>query len=173
MNRVDAIFSCLCIVILFQTLARAEDVAKELNDTLRVDVSQGIALYIANGEANVTLSLSSLFGRNDVEQRDTGRFKLKKGILKRLGMTMMMVPLIWQLATLPATLASLKINLLRSIFIGKIALAIMLYNALRNSQKSEVVLIHKPEYHDHYYHTYHELEDDDKDWWGRRMKRHL
>lgn len=49
----------------------------------------------------------------------------------------------------------------------------MLYNALRNSQKSEVVLIHKPEYHDHYYHTYHELEDDDKDWWGRRMKRHL
>lgn len=61
MNRADAIFSCLCIVILFQTLARAEHVAKESNDTLRVDVSQGIALYIANGEANVTLSLSSLF----------------------------------------------------------------------------------------------------------------
>lgn len=61
MNRVDVIFSCLCVVVLFQTLARAEYVAKELNDTLRVDVSQGIALYIANDEANVTLSLSSLF----------------------------------------------------------------------------------------------------------------
>lgn len=61
MNRVNVIFSCLCVVVLFQTLARAEDVAKELNDTLRVDVSQGIALYIANDEANVTLSLSSLF----------------------------------------------------------------------------------------------------------------
>lgn len=61
MNRVDAIFSCLCIVIFFQTLARADDVAKELNDTLRVDVSRGITLYIANDQANVTLSLSSLF----------------------------------------------------------------------------------------------------------------
>lgn len=61
MNRVDVIFSCLCVVVLFQTLTRAEYVAKELNDTLRVDVSQGIALYIANDEANVTLSLSSLF----------------------------------------------------------------------------------------------------------------
>lgn len=74
-----------------------------------------------------------------------------------------------QLAGLPGALASIKLDLLRSIIVGKIALAVMLFNALRNSQKSEVVLVHKPEYHDHHYHTYHEPEDNYEDWWGRHQ----
>ena len=68
------------------------------------------------------------------------------------------------MAALPGALASIKMDLLRSIIVGKIALAVMLFNALRNSQKSEVVLIHKPEYHDHYYHTNHEPEDNYEGW---------
>ncbi|KAK9298741.1 hypothetical protein QLX08_008042 [Tetragonisca angustula] len=164
MNGLDAIVWCSCVVIVFQTLARAEDVASKSNDSLRIDVTRGIALYVGDDEASVTLSLSSLFERNGVEQRSAGKLKFNKDTLKRIGMAMMMAPVMWQLAGLPGALASIKLDLLRSIIVGKIALAVMLFNALRNSQKSEVVLVHKPEYHDHYYHTYHEPEDNYEGW---------
>ena len=61
MNGVDAIFWCSCVVIVLQTLARAENVASMANDSLRIDVTRGIALYVGDDEASVTLSLSSLF----------------------------------------------------------------------------------------------------------------
>ncbi|XP_017761515.1 PREDICTED: uncharacterized protein LOC108551766 [Eufriesea mexicana] len=173
MNRLEVIFWCLCITVVFQNSNGAEHVSKYFNGTLRVDIARGIAMHIANNEASITLSMSSLLKDNGVEERSTGRLKFKKGILKRIGMVMMMAPLLLQLAWLPGTLASIKMSLLRSIFVGKIALAVMLYNALRNSQKSEVVVIHKPEYHEHYYHAYHGHGDEDGDWWGRSMKRHF
>ncbi|KAK1129647.1 hypothetical protein K0M31_019361 [Melipona bicolor] len=163
MNGLDAIFWCSCVVAVFQTLARAEDVASKSNDSLRIDVTRGIALYVGDDEASVTLSLSSLFERNGVEQRSGRKLKFDKDTLKRIGMAMMMAPVMWQLAGLPGALASIKLNLIRSIIVGKIALAVMLFNALRNSQKSEVVLVHKPEYHEHY-HTYHKPEDDYEGW---------
>ncbi|OAD54293.1 Protein lethal(3)malignant blood neoplasm 1 [Eufriesea mexicana] len=165
MNRLEVIFWCLCITVVFQNSNGAEHVSKYFNGTLRVDIARGIAMHIANNEASITLSMSSLLKDNGVEERSTGRLKFKKGILKRIGMVMMMAPLLLQLAWLPGTLASIKMSLLRSIFVGKIALAVMLYNALRNSQKSEVVVIHKPEYHEHYYHAYHGHGDEDGDCW--------
>lgn len=61
MNGLDAIFWCSCVVIVLQTLARAEDVASKSNDSLRIDVTRGIALYVGDDETSVTLSLSSLF----------------------------------------------------------------------------------------------------------------
>lgn len=69
--------------------------------------------------------------------------------------------------SLPGTLASIKFSLLRSLVVGKIALLVILFNIFRKSQRSEVVLVHKPEYHEHYYHTYHQPEDDDEGWLGR------
>lgn len=61
MNGLDAIFWCLCVVAVLETLARAEDVASKSNDGLRIDVTRGIALYVGDDETSVTLSLSSLF----------------------------------------------------------------------------------------------------------------
>lgn len=69
--------------------------------------------------------------------------------------------------SLPGALATIKMSLLRSLFVGKMALLIILYNMIKNSQKSEVVLVHKPEYHDHYYHSNYQPEDDDQGWFGR------
>ncbi|XP_016915365.1 uncharacterized protein LOC107999847 [Apis cerana] len=173
MNKVDTIFWCLCIAIMYQTLTRANHTAKDSSNALRIDISRGIAVYVTNNETTVKLSMSSLIKRDDPEERNFGIIRLKKRIIKGIGMAMMMVPLMMQLAWLPVTLSSIKLSLIRSLFVGKIALAIMLYNTLRNSKKSETIVIHKPEYHQHYYETYHEPEADDDGWWGRRTRWHF
>ncbi|KOC68632.1 Protein lethal(3)malignant blood neoplasm 1 [Habropoda laboriosa] len=161
MNRVETIFWYFCIAVVFGGfVVRAEE---HSNSTLRFNVTRGITLYVTNEGASVTLRMSSLLKQVQVEGRSTGRLKFKKGILKRIGMAMMMAPLLMQLMSLPGTLASIKMSLLRSILIGKIALAVMFYSAVRNSQKSEVVVVHKPEYHQHYYNPYHQPEDEDED----------
>ncbi|CAK9798766.1 hypothetical protein ANTPLA_LOCUS1763 [Anthophora plagiata] len=168
MNRAETILWCLYYTIVFGCIvARTEQCCtKDLNSTLRFNISRGIVLYVTNDEACVTLRISSLLKDTQMEERSTGRLKFKKGILKRIGMVMMMAPVIIQLMSLPGALASIKMSLLRSILIGKIALAVMLYSALKSSQKSEVVVVHKPEYHEHYYNSYHQPEDDDEGWWG-------
>lgn len=60
MNRLDAIFWCLCIAVVFENSNGAEHVPRDLNGTLRVDVARGIALHIANNQASITISMSSL-----------------------------------------------------------------------------------------------------------------
>lgn len=61
MNKVDAIFWCLCIAIMYQTLTRADHAAKDSGNALRIDISRGIAVYVTNNEATVRMSMSSLF----------------------------------------------------------------------------------------------------------------
>ncbi|XP_017884384.1 uncharacterized protein LOC108627586 [Ceratina calcarata] len=166
MNGVGTIFRCLCFATVLVNIVHAGD----SNDTLRIDVSKSVALYIGNDEASVKLKLSSLVTGHESEERGMGRLRFQNmsDLMKRFGMAMMMAPMFMQLMLLPSALASIKLSLLRSIFVGKLAIAVLLFNLLKNSQKSEVVLVHKPEYHyNHYYDTYHEPEDDDEGWVGR------
>ncbi|XP_012139540.2 uncharacterized protein LOC105662369 isoform X2 [Megachile rotundata] len=155
---------CLCLVITLNMIRAEENT--DPNEDLRYDISQGITLRTSNNKTSIVIRMSTLFKKSD-EQRNMARLKFKKGIFQRIGMAVMMFPLMIQMVSLPATLASIKLTLIRSLVVGKIALAIMFYNAIRNSQKSEVVLVHRPEYHEHYYHTYHQPEDDDEGWFGR------
>ncbi|XP_078035304.1 uncharacterized protein LOC144469195 [Augochlora pura] len=170
MNGPETLAWWLCFAIAVNKLIAADQDAKDLadsNETLQFDISEGIKFQFANNETTVVVRMSALLADDDSEQRAaSGRLKFK-GILNRIGSTMMMVPLIMQIMSLPGTLASIKFSLLRSIVVGKLAMLIILYNALKNSQRSEVVVVHKPEYHEHYYHSYHQPEDDDEGWLGR------
>nr|XP_034180087.1 uncharacterized protein LOC117604294 [Osmia lignaria] len=166
MNGMRTIFCYFCFVIMLESLVHAEE-PNDPNENLRLDISRGVTLHVANNTTSIVIRMSTLLKKNDVEQRNVGRLAFRKDFLRRIGMTIMMIPMIIQLISLPATLASIKMSLLRSLLVGKIALIVILFNALRNSQKSEVVLVHRPEYHEHYYNSYHQPEDDDEGWVGR------
>ncbi|XP_076240922.1 uncharacterized protein LOC143183282 [Calliopsis andreniformis] len=165
MDGAKAIFWCLCFMTVFKSFVRSEQNFKGFNETLQLDISRGIRLQIENGETRIDLKMSALVNGNEVEGKSTGRLKFKS-TLKKIGMAMMMAPLMIQLLSLPSAIGSIKLNLLKSIFVGKIALLMMIYSLIKNSQRSEVVVVHKPEYHEHFYHDFHQPEDMDD--WGRR-----
>ncbi|XP_043262377.1 uncharacterized protein LOC122403108 [Colletes gigas] len=168
MNGPEAVFWWLCFVIASFGFVRTDDKveSKGANETLQLNISRGVQLYVANEETRVIVRMSTLLERNEIGQRSTGRLKFND-TLKRIGMAMMMAPMIIQLMSLPGTLASIKFSLLRSIFVGKLALLLILWNIFKNTQRSEVVLVHKPEYHEHYYDNYHHKPDEDEGWLGR------
>ncbi|XP_011301727.1 uncharacterized protein [Fopius arisanus] len=95
----------------------------------------------------------------------SGSTQKRPTILQRLGAMMMLVPLVMQLLSLPGALASIKLSLLKSLIVGKVALVIMLFNLLKSLRPPEVVVVHQPPpvHYDHYYSPY---EDDggDKGW---------
>ncbi|XP_053987328.1 uncharacterized protein LOC128880852 [Hylaeus volcanicus] len=174
MNGAEATFWWICFAIAFVRFARAEEKkdSEGLNETLQFNICRGVTVCVANDETSIVIRMSTLFKGNEVEQtRNNGRLKLKKGTLKKIGMALMMVPVMMQLMSLPATLASIKFSLLRSIVVGKLALLMVLFNIFKNSQRQEVVVVHKPEYHDHYYNSYHQPEDDDEGWLGGMLLR--
>lgn len=72
--------------------------------------------------------------------------------------------------SLPGAISSIKTQLIRSLVVGKMALLMIIYNAIRNSLMKEVVVVHKippPQHHEHFYPP--ELDDDatSGSWWGR------
>ncbi|XP_033336330.1 uncharacterized protein LOC117226277 [Megalopta genalis] len=169
MNGPETLAWWLCFAIAVNEFAVADQDEKDVadsNGTLQFDISRGIEFHLANNETAVVVRMSALLADDESEQRAGGRLKFK-GLLNKIGSTMMMVPFLIQMISLPGTLASIKFSLLRSIVVGKLAMLIILYNVLKNSQRSEVVVVHKPEYHEHYYHSYHQPEDDDEGWLGR------
>lgn len=50
--------------------------------------------------------------------------------------------------------------------VAQLAIAIMFYNLLKSTEDAEkVVVVHQPQHHAHYYHSYH--PDDEDEWFGR------
>lgn len=60
MNELKVVFWCLCVAIVFENFVRAEHDARDLNKTLRVNISRAVTLYVADDGARVTLRMSSL-----------------------------------------------------------------------------------------------------------------
>lgn len=73
---------------------------------------------------------------------------------------------LFQILSLPGAIATIKMSLLRSIMVAQLAIAIMIYNLIRSSQNSDVVVVHKPYYQTHYRHKY-PLDNDEDEWFGR------
>lgn len=63
MSRLRAIFWCICFTTAFENFVRADDDLRSLegsNQTLQFDLSRGIELRIANGEARIAVKMSAL-----------------------------------------------------------------------------------------------------------------
>ncbi|XP_015110865.1 uncharacterized protein LOC107037059 [Diachasma alloeum] len=106
-------------------------------------------------------------GRTGSHNNDTpgGSTQKRPTILQRLGAMMMLVPLVMQLLSLPGALASIKLSLLKSLLVGKVALIVILFNLLKSLQPPEVVVVHQPPpvHYDHYYSPY-EDDEGNKGW---------
>lgn len=74
-------------------------------------------------------------------------------------------PVLFQILSLPGAIANIKMSLLKSIMVAQLAIAIMIYNLIKSSQDSEVVVIHKPYHHIHYRHGF--PDDIEDEWFGR------
>lgn len=118
--------------------------------------------------------------------------KEKDNPLQKLGFMMMMAPFVmqvsyllfslftfparknkikpvffFQILSLPGAIAIIKISLLRSIMVAQLAIAIMIYNLIRSSQNSDVVIVHQPYPHTHYNYRHNYHHDDEDEWFGR------
>ncbi|CAL1686897.1 unnamed protein product [Lasius platythorax] len=86
--------------------------------------------------------------------------------LQKFGYMVMMTPFVMQILSLPGAIASVKMSLLKSIMVAQLAIAIMIYNLIKSTQNSEVVVVHQ-KHQAHYYHGYNYPKDDEDEWFGR------
>jgi len=49
--------------------------------------------------------------------------------------------------------------------VAQLAIAMMIYNLIRSSQDSDVMVVHQPYHRVHYRHDYPEIDEDE--WFGR------
>lgn len=72
---------------------------------------------------------------------------------------------------LPLAIASVKMTLIRSILVAKVALFMLLIRVLFTPKPQEKIVIVKApkEYHDHFYHhhPYEEHEEEKPGWFGK------
>lgn len=73
----------------------------------------------------------------------------------------------FQILSLPGTIATIKMSLLRSIMVAQLAIALMIYNLIKSTQNEEVMVVHQPQHHKHYYHSYQYPHDNEDEWFGR------
>lgn len=67
----------------------------------------------------------------------------------------------------PGAVASIKMSLLRSIMVAQLAIAVMIYNLIKSTQNSEVVVIHQKHHQGHYSHGPNYPKDDEDEWFGK------
>ncbi|XP_011869990.1 PREDICTED: uncharacterized protein LOC105563211 [Vollenhovia emeryi] len=134
-----------------------------LNKTQSLKILPGIKFFVADNEINIHVRVHDLLQETEVQSR---KKKDKKNPLQKLGFMLMMTPLIMQILSLPGAIAAVKMSLLRSIMVAQLAIAIMIYNLIRSSQNSDVVVIRQPYHPAHYRHS-HSNNDEEDEWFGR------
>ncbi|XP_015172154.1 PREDICTED: uncharacterized protein LOC107064245 [Polistes dominula] len=171
MKEVESIiFSTICLMTVTNALAKTE-IRPNNNLTSTemqcLDLHSGIKLYVKGKHMWINVRILELFGENAIQGRDyySEQTKTKKSI-KKIGFMMMMAPFAMQLISLPGSIASIKMSLLRSIFVAKLAILMMIYNMIVN-MKSEVIVVQQPQHHEHYYNQYQQYEEDHDGWFGR------
>ncbi|KAI4495863.1 hypothetical protein M0802_008269 [Mischocyttarus mexicanus] len=163
------IFSTICLMSITNVLAKTE---LRPNNNLTstemqcLDLYSGVKLYTNGNRMWLNVNVLELFEENAIQGRDDSAQTKTKKAIKKLGFMMMMAPFIMQMISFPGSLASIKMSLLRSIFVAKLAILMMIYNMISN-MKSEVVVVQQPEHHQHYYNQYQQYEEGDNGWFGR------
>ncbi|XP_014472150.1 PREDICTED: uncharacterized protein LOC106743128 [Dinoponera quadriceps] len=162
------LFVCNIIVWLATSsklLARAEERQNSSlipqDETQGLNVFPGIKFFAVNGKVVIRVKMRDLLQETEVQGR---RKEERKSILQRLGYMMMMMPFVMQVLSLPGAIASIKTSLLKSIMVAQLAIAIMIYNLIKSTENTDVVVVHQP-HHAHYHHNYH--PDDEDEWFGR------
>ncbi|XP_043466042.1 uncharacterized protein LOC122500935 [Leptopilina heterotoma] len=133
-------------------------------------VTPGIKMYLKHGDLSIQFSFRDFFSKTVSEGRAGGGSgpapaggsggagggsSKKTGPLQKIIRAMMMIPFAMQVITLPGVLAEIKISLFKSLIIAKVALVMLIMNAIKMSKTKEVVVIQKlppPQHHDHFYH---------------------
>ncbi|XP_047354835.1 uncharacterized protein LOC124951089 [Vespa velutina] len=171
MKEVESIlFSMLCLITVTNALAKTE--LRSNNNVTSIemqclDLYSGVKLYVKGKQVWINVRILDIFGGNAIQGRADFKQTKEPNPIKKIGFMMMMAPFAMQLISLPGTIASIKMSLLRSIMVAKLAIIIMIYNVIVNMQSSEVVIVHQPQHHEHYYNQYHQHEEDNEDWFGR------
>nr|KAF7416557.1 hypothetical protein H0235_011088 [Vespula pensylvanica] len=171
MKKVESIlFSMLCLMTVTNALAKTELGSNNNVSSIEMeclDLYSGIKLYVKGKQIWINVRILDIFGGNAIQGRADFEQSKEPGPIKKIGFMMMMAPFAMQLISFPGTIASIKMSLLRSIMVAKLAIIIMIYNVIVNMQSSEVVVVHQPQHHEHYYNQYHQYEEDNGDWFGR------
>ncbi|KYM98664.1 hypothetical protein ALC62_10632 [Cyphomyrmex costatus] len=169
MNGTKFFVCIIWLVTLSKLLTRAEErlnnsqITHSFNETQSLKIFPGIKFFLTDSEINIDVRVHDLLRETELQ---TARSKEKKqNPLQKLGFMMMMTPFIMQILSLPGAIANVKMSLLKSIMVAQLAIAIMIYNLIKSSQDSEVVVIHKPYRHIHYRNGY--PDDVEDEWFGR------
>lgn len=78
------------------------------------------------------------------------------------------IVVILQLLQLPAAIATIKMSLLKSLLVAKMAIVLMLLSYIITMKQNEVTLLTQPQHHEHFYQTpSYSHDEDDGGWLGR------
>ncbi|XP_016837070.1 uncharacterized protein LOC107980635 [Nasonia vitripennis] len=95
----------------------------------------------------------------------------RQTILQRIGTFMAMIPIGMQLLQIPMAVASLKASLLKSLLVAKVALFMLFLRVLfMTKTRQKIVIVKSPspsEFHEHYYHSFEDPEDNKPGWLGK------
>ncbi|KAG5329799.1 MBN protein, partial [Acromyrmex charruanus] len=164
MNGTKFFVCIIWLVTLSKLLIRAEETLNNcqisFNKTQNLKIFPGIKFFLKDSEISIHVRIHDLL--RETEMQTARNKEKKKNPLQKLGFMMMMTPFIMQILSLPGAIANVKLSLLRSIMVAQLAIAIMIYNLIKSSQDSEIVVVHKPYHHIHYRHGF---PDDIEDEW--------
>ncbi|XP_066596295.1 uncharacterized protein [Prorops nasuta] len=161
------LFNVTCLLMATEILAHGgitNETSTQLKKIRCFEIIPGVKLSLGDDAIWVNVKMRDFFRENEVEGRDDDK---RPTILQRIGTFLMMIPLGMQLLSLPGAIAHIKVQLIRSIVVAKMALIMIIFNALKSYEMSEIVMV-QPHHHDHYYETpppsYHVNEDHDQGW---------
>ncbi|XP_072748957.1 uncharacterized protein [Anoplolepis gracilipes] len=132
------------------------------NETQSLKILPGLKCLLTDDEIVVHVKIQDLIQETEVQSSR----KKSENPLQKLGYMVMMTPFVLQILSLPGAIASVKMSLLKSIMVAQLAIVLMIYNLIKSTQNSEVVVIHQ-QHPAHYYHGHNYPKDDEDDWFGR------
>ncbi|XP_025271296.1 uncharacterized protein LOC112639956 [Camponotus floridanus] len=148
--------------LLIQAEEKLNNTQIGFNKTQSLKILPGIKFLLTDDKIIIHVKIQDLLQGTEIQSS-----RSKKNSLKKFGYMMMMAPFVMQIFSLPGAIASVKMSLLKTIMVAQLAIAIMIYNLIRNAQNSEVVVIHKKKHPAHYHHNYNYQKDDEDEWFGR------
>ncbi|XP_029176271.1 uncharacterized protein LOC114944507 [Nylanderia fulva] len=152
-------------ILSIQAEKRLNNTQISFNESQTLNILPGIKCLWTDSELIVDVKIQDLLQETKVQSSRQARKKKKEHPLKKLAYMLMMAPIVWQVLSLPGAVASVKMSLLKSIMVAKLAIVLMIYNYIRSTQHSEVV-VHKKLHHYRGQNNY-PIKDEEDEWFGR------